>query len=123
MNDFVTEQSLNKSLKLQENIKHIRLAFKKIKPSEPTVSINETHIVIMTTNRGLGMAPYIRKHKFKRFIDYTTRLRKRKLMTLALLTGITSCISMFIGHYWKLITMKYMANDGSGRMTKARMPM
>src|SRR3989337_863536 len=96
MNDFVTEQSLNMHLELQENIKHIRLTFKKIKPSEPTVSINETDIVIMTTNRCLGTTPYIRKHKFKRFIDYTTRLRKRKLMTLAMLTGITNCINMFI---------------------------
>ena len=76
MNDFMTEQTLNMHLELQENIKHIRLAFKKIKPSEPTVSINETNIIIMTTNRGLGMAPYIRKHKFKRFTNYTTRLRK-----------------------------------------------
>ena len=123
MNDFMTEQTLNMRLELQENIKHIRLAFKKIKPSELTVSINENDIVIMITNSGLGMAPYIRKVKFKRFTDYTTRLRKRKPMTLALLTGITNCINMFIKHDWKLMTMKYMANDGSGRMTKVCMPM
>ena len=96
MNDFVTEQMLNMRLELQENIKHIGLAFKEIKPSEPAICINETDIVVMTTNRGLGMAPYIRKHKFKQFIDYTTRLRKRKLMTLALRTGITNCINIFI---------------------------
>ena len=76
MNDFMTEQTLNMRLEFQENIKHIRLAFKKIKRSEPSVSTNETGIIIMTTNRGLGMAPYIQKHKLKLFIDYTTRLRK-----------------------------------------------
>jgi hypothetical protein len=34
------------------------------------------------------MTPYIRKHKLKGSFDYTTRLGKQKLMTLALLTGI-----------------------------------
>ena len=76
MNGFVIEQMLNMRLELQENIKHIRLAFKKIKPSEPTVSINETDIVIMTTNRGLGRAPYIRNTSSSGL--WTTRLDSEK---------------------------------------------
>ena len=44
-------------------------------------------------------------------------------MTLALPIDITNCINMFIGHYWKLMTMNYMANDGNDRMTKVCMPM
>jgi hypothetical protein len=35
---------------LKEEIEHIFLALKKVKPSETTISIDETDIVIMTTN-------------------------------------------------------------------------
>ena len=64
-------------LKLNKNIEHIRFSFDKIKPSKPTISINKANIIIMTTNKSLGMTPNIRKHKLKWMFDYTTRLRKR----------------------------------------------
>src|SRR4051812_22189022 len=69
MNNFMVKQAFDMRLQLQENIKHIKFALKKLEPGETTVSINKTDIVIMTTNRSLGMAPYIRKHKLKQFVD------------------------------------------------------
>ena len=50
-------------LKLQEHIKHISFAFEEIKPRKATVGINETDIIFMTTDRCLGRAPYVEKHK------------------------------------------------------------
>jgi hypothetical protein len=61
-NDFCFEKTLNMGLELQENIEHIRFTLDKIKPSKATVSINETDIVIMTTDRCLSVTPYIRKN-------------------------------------------------------------
>jgi 20S proteasome alpha/beta subunit len=74
MKNFVLKKTLNMCLKLNKNVEHIRFAFNKIKPGEPTVSINKADIVIMATNRRLGMTPYIRKHKLKRMFNHTTRL-------------------------------------------------
>ena len=51
-------------LELHENMKHIRFALKKIKPSKATESIYETDIIVVPTNRSLGIAPHIGKHKF-----------------------------------------------------------
>ena len=48
MNNLMLKKTLNMSLKLQEHIKHIGFTFDKIKPSEPTISINKTNIIIMT---------------------------------------------------------------------------
>ena len=59
MDNFMLEKAFNMFLKLNKDIKHIRFTLNKIKPSKATVSINETDIIIMTTNRGLGRAPYI----------------------------------------------------------------
>ena len=95
----------------------------KIKPSKPIISINKTDIIIMTAHRSLGMPPYIRINKLKWSFDDTTRIRKRKLMTLALLTGITDCGNIFIGHNGKTMTMKNTTNYGSGRMAEPCMPM
>jgi hypothetical protein len=64
MNYLRLKKALNMGLKLKKNIKHIRFLFKKIKPREPTISINKANIIVMTTDRGLGMAPYIRENKF-----------------------------------------------------------
>jgi hypothetical protein len=50
-------------LKLQEDIKNIRLALKQIKPCEFTKSINKAHIIRMTTNGSLGRAPNIPEDK------------------------------------------------------------
>jgi hypothetical protein len=59
MNNLVLEKAFNMFLELNKYIKNIRFTLNKIKPSETTVSINETDIIIMTTDRGLGRAPYI----------------------------------------------------------------
>jgi hypothetical protein len=61
MNNLMLEKVLNMLLKLNKNIEHIRFTLNEIKPSETTVSINETDIIIMTTNGGLGRTPYIGK--------------------------------------------------------------
>jgi hypothetical protein len=74
MNNFLPEKTLNMCLKLKKNIEHIRFPLKKIKPSKPTISINKTDIVIMTTNRCLGRTPHIRKNKLKWSCNYTTRI-------------------------------------------------
>ena len=71
MNDFMTEQTLNMHLELQENIKHIRLALKEIKPCKTTISIDETDIIVVTTNRSLGWTPYIRNNELQRFCRHT----------------------------------------------------
>ena len=72
MDDFLLKKALNVCLKLNEDIKHIRLFLNKIKPSKPTISINETDIIIVATDTCLGMTPHIGKHKFKRSFDNTT---------------------------------------------------
>jgi hypothetical protein len=54
MNNFMLEKAFNMFLELNKYIKHIRFALNEIKPSKTTISINETDIVIMTTNRGLS---------------------------------------------------------------------
>jgi hypothetical protein len=59
MNNLMLEKSFNMLLKLNKYIKHIRFALNEIKPSKATISINETHIIVVTTNRGLGRTPYI----------------------------------------------------------------
>jgi hypothetical protein len=59
MNDFMLEKAFDMLLKLNKYIKHIRLTLNEIKPSKSTICINETHIIVVTTNRGLGRAPYI----------------------------------------------------------------
>jgi hypothetical protein len=59
MNYFVLEKTFNMRLKLSENTKHIRFALNKIKPSKATISIDETDIIFVTTNRGLSRTPYI----------------------------------------------------------------
>jgi hypothetical protein len=123
MNNCVLKETLSMSLKLQKNIEHIRFALNKVKPSKSTISVNKTDILIMATNRRLGMAPNIRKHKLKRSFNYMTRLRKRKLMALVLLTCITNGGSIIVGHNWKLMVMKNMTDDGDGRVTKSRMPL
>jgi hypothetical protein len=46
-------------LKLNKHIKHIRFTLDQVNLGKATVGINETDIVIMTTHRGLGRAPYI----------------------------------------------------------------
>ena len=66
INNFCFEKALNMCLKLEKDIKHIRFTFKQIKPCETTIGINKTDIVIVTTDRSLGMAPYIGINKFKR---------------------------------------------------------
>jgi hypothetical protein len=53
------EKAFNMFLKLNKYIKHIRFALNEIKPSETTVSINKTDIVIMTTDRCLSRTPDI----------------------------------------------------------------
>jgi hypothetical protein len=59
MNNFVIQQTLNMCLKLHEDMKHIRFALNQVKPSKATKSINETDIIVVTTNRSLGRPPYI----------------------------------------------------------------
>ena len=59
MNNFVLEKTFNMFLKLNNNIKHIRFAFNKIKLGKATISINETDIIIVTTDKSLRMIPYI----------------------------------------------------------------
>jgi hypothetical protein len=51
MNNFMLEKVFNMFLELNKYIKHIRFALNAIKPSKMTISINETDIVIVTTNR------------------------------------------------------------------------
>jgi hypothetical protein len=58
-NDFCFEKTLNLCLKLQENIEHIRFTLDKIKPGKAIVSINETDIIVMTTDKHLSMTPDI----------------------------------------------------------------
>jgi hypothetical protein len=59
INNFLLEEPLYMTLELQEDIKHIRLAFQQINPCKATISINKTDIIVVTTNRSLGMAPHI----------------------------------------------------------------
>ena len=59
MNNFVLEKAFNMFLKLNNNVKHIIFAFNKIKPVKATISINETDIIIVTTDRSLSRTPYI----------------------------------------------------------------
>jgi hypothetical protein len=46
-------------LKSKKNLKDIQLMFKEVHPGKPTIAINETHIIAMTTCGGLGRAPHI----------------------------------------------------------------
>jgi hypothetical protein len=69
------------------------------------------------------MTPYIGKHKLKWSFNYTSQLRKRKLMTLALLTGITDSSNIIAGINRELMNMKDMTNYGSRRMTEVRVPL
>jgi len=92
MRNFMTEKTLNMSLKLKEDIKDITFTFEQIKSSETTISINETGIIVVATNGGLDRAPYIGMNKLKRSMCYMSRKRKRQLVTLPLLTCITDNI-------------------------------
>jgi hypothetical protein len=61
MENFMLEKAFDMRLELNEHIEHIRFAFEEIKPSKSTMGINKTDIIVVTTNKGLGRAPYIRK--------------------------------------------------------------
>lgn len=74
MDNLMLKKTLNMSLELKKNVEHIRFAFDKINLSKPTISINKTDIIVMVTNRSLGMPPYIRKHKLKWSFHDMTRL-------------------------------------------------
>jgi hypothetical protein len=50
MNNFLLEEPFYMALELQEDIKHIRFAFKKINACKATISINKTDIIVVTTN-------------------------------------------------------------------------
>jgi hypothetical protein len=84
----MTNNRLNMWLELKKNIEHIIIVLNKINPS----------IVVMTTHISLGMAPNILKNKLKRSLDYMIRDKKRKLMTLALLTNITNSNNFVTKH-------------------------
>ena len=73
MDNFMLEKSFYMHLKLNEDIKHIRFALKKIKPGKTTVCINKADIIVVTTHRRLSGTPHIRKHMFKRTLYYTSR--------------------------------------------------
>ena len=92
MKNFVIEKALNMSLKLKEDIKDITFTFEQIKPSETAISINETAVIVVSTNGGLDRASYIGMNKLKRSMCYMSRKRKRQLVTLPLLTCITDNI-------------------------------
>jgi hypothetical protein len=59
VNNFMLEKTFNMLLKLYKNIEHIRFALNEIKPCKATISINETDIIVMATNRSLSRTPYI----------------------------------------------------------------
>ena len=59
MDNFVLKQSFNMCLKLHKDMKHIRFVLNKINPSKATESIDETDIIVVTTNRSLGIAPHV----------------------------------------------------------------
>jgi Fe2+ transport system protein B len=59
MDDLVLEKALYMFLELNENIKDIRLALNKIQPSKATISINETDIIFVTTDRSFSRTPHI----------------------------------------------------------------
>ena len=59
MNNLMLEKTFDMLLKLNKDIKHIRLTLNKIKPSKSTISINKTDIVVVTTDRGLCRTPNI----------------------------------------------------------------
>ena len=46
-------------------MEHIRFALNKIKPSKATKSIDETDIIVVTTNRSLRVTPYIGINELK----------------------------------------------------------
>jgi hypothetical protein len=48
--DFSIKLSLNKHLKITKTLKNFRLSTQQIDPCEFTMVINETHIVIISTN-------------------------------------------------------------------------
>lgn len=123
MNNFFFEKILNMCLKLKKKIEHIRFALKKIKPSKATISINKTDIIIRATGRSLGRTPHIAKHKLKRSFHYTTQIKKRNLMTLALLTGITHCVIFITRHIRQILTVEDVTDCGSSWMTKVGVPL
>jgi len=57
--DFSIELSFNKSLKLSKTLKNFRFATQQIYPCEFAMIINETHIVVVSTNRTRRRTPYI----------------------------------------------------------------
>ena len=73
MDNFMLEKTFYMHLKLNEYIKHIRFALKKIKPCEATIGINKIDIVVVTTNRCLCWTPHIRKHNSKRTLYFSSR--------------------------------------------------
>ena len=88
-NDLMIEETLNVSLKLQEDAKNIRFTFKTIKPCKLAKVINKADIKFKTTRRGARRPPNIRVHELKRSMRNTRLSRERKLVTFPMLTSIT----------------------------------
>jgi hypothetical protein len=59
MNDFAIKKTFHMFLKLKKHIIDIRLVFEQIELGETTISINKTHIKMMSTDRGLRRTPHI----------------------------------------------------------------
>ena len=89
--------------------------FEQIKPSETTISINKTDIIVVSTNGGLDRSPYIGMNKLKRSMCYMSRKRKRQLVTLSLLTCIINKI-YFIVYGGKFMTTQNMLYNLCGGM-------
>jgi hypothetical protein len=69
--DFMIEETLNVSLKLQEDAENIRSTFKTINPCKLAEIINKAYIKLKTTRRGARRPPNIGVHELKRSMRNT----------------------------------------------------
>ena len=98
-------------------LKNLRFVPKEINPSKFAEIINETNIIIVSSNRGWSRTPYIREHEIQRIIRHTNRLGIGKLMALPLLTRITNGLFIGIRNKGEFILAKDLLDDRQRRMT------
>ena len=89
----------------------------KLNPCKFAIIIDETHIIIIASNRSRSRAPNIRENKIQRTSRYTSGSRVGQLMTFALLTRITNGVFIEISNKGKPMAIKDLLDYLSRRMT------
>ena len=64
---FAVKLTFNECLKVTKNLEHVGTFFEEINPRIFAIIIYEAHIICVSTNRGWGRPPHIRKNKLQWF--------------------------------------------------------